>query len=182
MSPDTKPTVLIASPHTQDPFFQGTVVLIWHYNEDGAIGVVINRSLEHTIPDVISIDPEIDLSFYADNVVGWGGPVESGSGTLVAQGTLSEKEGWILPDNLCVTRSQEAMIRMIKEQVPILLCLGYAGWGPGQLEREIELGGWLWTDCDPILIFDIPLEDRYARALASLGLSEMTVWMPPIIE
>ncbi len=176
------PTLLIASPQMQDPFFERTVVLVWHYDEDGAIGVVVNRTLNHVLPDVLDIDGDIDLSWYADVPVAWGGPVESGSGTVVTNGRISREEGWVLPNGLAITRSQDALIRLLANREPILLCLGYAGWGPGQLDREIALGGWLWTDCDADLVFEVPVEDRYEAALATLGLSAHTVWMPPISE
>lgn len=176
------PSILIASPQMKDPFFEGSVVLVWHHEEDGAIGVVVNRTLEHKLPDVLDVDKDIDLSPYAETLVSWGGPVESASGTVVTEGEITEDEGWVLPDGLGVTRSQEALTRLLHHRAPILLCLGYAGWGPGQLDHELELGGWLFTDCAAKLLFEVPVEDRYEKALATLGLTPHTVWMPPISE
>ena len=71
---------------------------------------------------------------------------------------------------------------LLAEGVPLMLCLGYSGWTAGQLDKEIELGGWLWTDCDPNIVFEVAAEDRYDTALASLGLTANAVWMPPISE
>ncbi len=176
-----RPTILIASPQMKDPSFERTVVLVWHYDEDGAIGVVINRSLRHTIADVLEMESHLDLDTF-DTPVVWGGPVESDSGTVVTGGEISDSEGWILPNGLGVTRSQDALLRLLETGAPTMLCLGYAGWGPGQLERELELGGWLWTDCDAKIIFNTPVEDRYERAIATLGVSEHMVWMHPISE
>ena len=177
-----KPSLLIASPQMKDSFFEKTVVLMWHHDEDGAIGVVVNRPIGHSIKDVLAIADDLDLSKYAENPVGWGGPVESGSGTVVTKGAVTEEEGWpILPD-LAVTRSQEALIRLIGEGADLILCLGYAGWGPGQLDRELSEGAWLWTDLDPEILFSAALDKRYERALASLGLTPTTVWMTPIEE
>lgn len=177
-----QPTILIASPQMQDPFFERTVVLVWHYDEDGAIGVVVNRTLKHLLPDVLDIEGDIDLSPYAQVPVAWGGPVESGSGTVVTNGRITSDEGWVLPNGLGVTRSQDALVRLLSHQAPLMLCLGYAGWGPGQLDREIELGGWLWTDCDADIVFGVDAVERYDKALATLGLTASTVWMPPISE
>ena len=177
-----QPTMLIASPQMQDPFFERTVVLIWHYDEDGAIGVVVNRNLKHTLPEVLDMEQPIDLSHYEGTAVGWGGPVDSASGTVIARGEVEDEEGWMLPGGISVTRSQDALMRLIDNSAPLLLCLGYAGWGPGQLDKEIELGGWLWTDCDPTLVFDVPVDERYDRALETLGLSTHSIWMPPIQE
>jgi putative transcriptional regulator len=67
------------------------------------------------------------------------------------------------------------------EQAPMLLCVGYAGWGPGQLDQEVHAGGWLYTDVDPGLVLGAP-EGAWERALATLGLTPTTVWMQPIDE
>ena len=177
-----QPTILIASPQMRDPFFEQTVVLVWHYDEDGALGVVVNRTLKHTLAEVLEVDDSIDLSPYETLPVAWGGPVESGSGTVITRGTIHDDEGWMLPDGIGVTRSQDALIRLIQGNEKLLLCLGCAGWGAGQLDREIEMGGWLWTDCDANIVFDVPPEERYDVALATLGLNRNAVWMPPINE
>ena len=177
-----EPTFLIASPQMSDSMFERTVVLVWRHDEDGAIGVVVNRPIDHRLVDVVEVSDGTDLSSYADTVVAWGGPVEAASGTVVTPGQVDDSEGWTLPEGLSVTRSQEALVRLIEAQERVLLCLGYAGWGPGQLEHEIEQGGWLFTDLDPKLLFQTPAEERYAAALASLGLTEHTVWMQPISE
>lgn len=175
------PSLLIASPQMKDPFFERSVVLLWHHDEDGAIGVVINKSLEHSLADVLTVGDDVDLTPYRENLVGWGGPVETSSGTVVTKGAIADAEGWLL-DGVSVTRSQDALVRLLKEKAELILCLGYAGWGPGQLDREIEAGGWLWTDVRPEFLFDTPTDQRYEKALASLGLTPNTVWMKPIEE
>mgnify|MGYP002633366792 CR=1 FL=1 len=175
------PTILIASPQMKDPSFERTVVLVWHYDEDGAIGVIINRILKHKIADVLEMETSVDLEAL-DTPVVWGGPVDSDSGTVVTGGPISDSEGWILPNGVGVTRSQDALMRLLETGAPTMLCLGYAGWGPGQLERELELGGWLWTDCDANIVFNVPVEDRYDHAIASLGIAEHMVWMHPVSE
>ena len=71
---------------------------------------------------------------------------------------------------------------MLSEKRQVILCLGYAGWGPGQLDSEIEAGGWLYTDATPDLIFNSKDEQGYERALQTLGLSTGAVWMAPISE
>ena len=169
----------------KDPFFARTVVLLWHHDQEGAIGVVVNRLVQHHLLDVIDIGEhltDIDLSSYSTVPVGWGGPVESASGTVITRGLVHEEEGWILEGNIRVTRSQDALTRLLKTGAEIHLVLGYAGWGPEQLEQEIEAGGWLWTDCDANIIFDHDVDERYNIALATLGLSENNVWMVPVNE
>lgn len=174
-------TLLIASPQMRDRHFERTVVLVWHYDADGAIGVVVNRPVEHRLEDVLEIEGDLDL-VSSDVPVVWGGPVESRSGTVVTRGPLGPNEGIQLPSGIAVTHSQDALVRLLVDRAPLMLCLGYAGWSPGQLDREIELGGWLCTDCDPAIVFDTPPEERYDKALATLGLTPTTVWMLPISE
>jgi putative transcriptional regulator len=166
----------------KDPFFERALVLLWHHDDEGAIGVVVNRLIGHALPDVLVVAEGMDLSSYAGNQVLWGGPVESTSGTVVTLGTISSEEGWVLGSGLGVTRSQEALVRLLQERADLVLCLGYAGWGPGQLDREIEQGGWLCTEPEARLVFHDPVERRYERALATLGLTPATVWMTPIQE
>ena len=177
-----KPCLLIASPQMRDPFFERTVVLIWHHDEEQALGVVVNRMLDQTVKEVLSPPDDIDLDRYADAEVAWGGPVERTSGTVVTREFVSEDEGWNVEGGLGITQSLDALLRMLRRQESFLLCLGYAGWGAGQLDEEIQSGHWLWTDCDASLVFDVPAEERYDRALATLGLTRHTVWMQPIDE
>jgi putative transcriptional regulator len=175
------PTLLIAAPQMRDPFFERTVVLVWHHDGDGAIGVVVNRPLAHKLGEVLDLDAE-DLAFYRDTRVAWGGPVENSSGTVVAASSIPDEDGWNLPDGLAVTRSQEVLVKLIRRQGPLLLCLGYAGWGAGQLDKEIQEGGWLFTEPSRALLFESAPEERYERALATLGLTPATAWMRAVDE
>ncbi len=177
-----KPSLLIASPQMKDPFFEKSVVLLWHHDDEGAIGVVVNRLAGHALPDVIVAADDVDLTEYEDNQVGWGGPVETQSGTVVTRGGIDEEEGWNLGDGIGVTRSQDVLMQLLREGAPLMLCLGYAGWGPGQLDKEIEAGGWLFTDLAPDVVFDAAVEDRYEHALRKLGLTPQTAWMQAVDE
>jgi putative transcriptional regulator len=155
---------------------------VWHHDANGAIGVVVNKLLEHTLADVLDQVDDQKLADRTDVPVGWGDPVEAGTGTVVTSGVVHADEGWTVGRGLSVTRSQDALLRLLREKSPLLLCLGYAGWGPGQLDHEIERGGWLWTDCDQSIVFETPAEQRYDRALATLGLTAGMVWMSPVDE
>jgi len=174
--------LLIASPQMKDPFFERTVVLIWHHDENGAMGVVVNRVLPHRITEVLKMKGLEETPLHPDNRVSWGGPVETGSGTAITRASLPEGEGWQITADIAITRSEQLLGQMLTERRQIILCLGYAGWGPGQLDAEIEAGGWLYTDATSDLVFDAPTEEGYERALQSLGLTPETVWMQPISE
>jgi putative transcriptional regulator len=163
-----------------DPFFQRAVVLVWHHDEEGAIGVVVNKELDQQLTDVLA--SEVAAGATAEVRVGWGGPVEPGSGTVVTRLPVPDDEGWNLEGDLSVTRSMDALVRLLGTRERLMLCLGYAGWGPGQLDDELQRGSWLWTECDAALVFDVAAADRYDRALGTLGLTSSVVWMPPVDE
>jgi putative transcriptional regulator len=165
----------------RDTVFERTVVLLWHHDEDGATGVVVNRPLRHAVPEVLELPREIDLSSYGETRVAWGGPVENTSGTVLAPVAVPPDEGWNV-DGIGISHSMDVLMSLLEGPHPVLLCLGYAGWGPEQLDREIQQGSWLWTDPDPRLLFECPFEERYDRALATLGLTAHGVWMTPIDE
>lgn len=188
----SEPKLLIASPSMDDPFFEKSVVLVWHYDEEGAIGVIINRPISEArergvmpeskalnFPDVLMMDASVDLSPYADREVNWGGPVDLESGTILAVGEIAEHEGWTLPNGVAVTRSQDALARLVGERAVLKLCLGYAGWGPGQLDQEIADGGWLFTDVDPHLLFEVAAQQCWEAAIATLGIDSSWISMQP---
>lgn len=176
------PILLIASPQSQDPLFGKTVVLVWEHDEQHAVGVVINRPLQHSLPEVLDLDDDIDMAPYLDSVVGWGGPVDTGVGTVVTPADIRDDEGWTLSCGLSITRSQDALVRLLHRQAPVFLVLGYAGWGAGQLDDEIRQGAWIVSECDPALVLDVAPEDRYERALAAVGLTTRSIWMQPVDE
>lgn len=189
-------TLLIAAPQMDDPLFARTVVLIWKFDEEGAVGVIVNRPVSAArergvfpgdkpmnLPDVLSLDADT-LAPYAGEEVHWGGPVDIESGTVVARGVVDSPEGLALPDGMTVTHSIDAFQRLIEEQVPLRLCLGYAGWGPGQLEDEMDAGGWLFADVTAELLFETPAEELWESAIRSLNLSSDDIWLlsPPVSE
>lgn len=169
----------------RDPNFAGTVVLLWHYADDGAMGVVINRSMAIAIGEVgrqLSIEEgDIAMPELPDRVL-WGGPVEPGAGFLLFKGEIPEEEGWNVENKIAVTTSQERLEHLLRSGGEYRLCLGYAGWAPGQLDHEIEIGSWLYTEPKAAIVFDEEIDDRYDLALASLGLLASEVWMTPIDE
>lgn len=175
------PGILIASPQLADPNFEGSVVLICQHDADGALGVIVNRPTPFTLEDVIA---QLDVSDVTrlDNQVLWGGPVERGAGFVIFQGEVPDDSGWNLPGGVAVSPSRVQLERLIRSEALYHLCLGYAGWGPGQLEQEITTGSWLYTDVDAALVLTGEVDDRYEHALAALGLVRNQVWMQPIDE
>ena len=150
------------------------------------MGLIINRENQITVDQVLdglpSSPSELKSSRTAQQPTWWGGPVGDGTGFVVWSGQANEDEGWNVGPSVAVSPSVERLISLIEEEQEFQLCLGYAGWGPGQLDEEIRQGAWLVVDVDEQIVFNTPLTDRYDSALASLGLSAHTVWMQPINE
>lgn len=173
--------LLIASPQLRDRWFEGTVVLLCQHDDEGALGLVINRDGPVTIGEVLErMDLEGDR--LGDQATWWGGPVGTGAGFVLWRGQAGAHEGWTVGGEVAVSPSVERLDELVRTGARFHLALGYAGWGPGQLEEELERGSWLLADASAALVFDTPLEDRYQQALALLGLTPHTVWMDPISE
>lgn len=172
------PGFLIASPQLRDPNFTRTVVLLAHHSTEGALGLVINR--EHTVRlgDVV-LGGKLPAG-WGKRPVMRGGPVEPGAGFVIFKGRAAE--GWELPGGLVVSASKERLEALLAAGQEFQLCLGYAGWGPGQLDHEFETGSWVYTDASPDLIFDCPIAGRYDRALSRLGVTAASLWMNPVDE
>lgn len=132
---------LVASRHLRDPNFLQSVVLMIHHSDEGAMGVVLNRPADKTIDDVwemIGNDP-----CECDDQVFIGGPVP---GPLVAVHLLSEfSEEEIMPGLFASSHRDALDLIVRKTDEPFRLYSGHSGWGSGQLESELEVGGWLHT-------------------------------------
>ena len=193
---------LIAMPGLEDPTFAKSVVYLCEHSERGAMGLIINKpgelSLKHLFDKV-----ELPLSredLLKANVL-HGGPVQTERGFVLHDPMLEEdslnseksettasqdssaKSNSIyastlsVPGGLAMTTSKDVLEAMANGSGPkrVLVTLGYASWGEGQLESEIGENSWLTVEADPAVIFDTPIEQRYEKAMALLGLQQP--WM-----
>ena len=167
---------LIAMPGMADEAFAGTVVYLCEHNDNGALGLVINRpislTLGHLFEKVELSPPDDEL---AAKPVYYGGPVQTDRGFVLHE-PLDEAGGHYnatlaVPGGLEMTTSRDVLEALSNGAGPkrLLVTLGYSGWAAGQLEEEIGRNGWLTVDAAPEIIFDTPVEQRYERALALLG-------------
>ena len=156
--------LLIATPELMDSNFFRTVSFLFHHDRTGAGGVILNRPSNITFGDVWS---DLLPERYSDWPIHVGGPVE---GPLMGlhDSILGKLEQQVMP-GAALTVTQEAL-RDILEQEPesIKVFSGYAGWGPGQLELEIQRGGWLTLDCHASDVFETP-EEIWRSACAKFG-------------
>ena len=165
----------------RDPHFEKTVVLICQYDEEGALGMVINREGPVSI-GAVAREVNVASPRNADAMTWWGGPVGGGTCFVIWQGSASSAEGWTIGENIAVSQSLERLERLVQLNFDFHVTIGYAGWSSQQLETEIERGSWLYVEADPDILFKTPMSERYNRALLLLGLTPEMIWMQPIDE
>ena len=166
---------LIAMPELQDPNFSRTVTLICQHDANGALGVVINRPLEQlTLKDILDQFnlslPETTLPI--GTAVYVGGPVQQQLGLVLHEEIGDWGSTLKISDNLGLTSSRDILESISSAEGPdhALLTLGYAGWGPGQLDEEIQANGWLNVQADDDLIFGSSIDLKWERAMAKMGI------------
>lgn len=170
--PDLTNHFLMAMPTMTDPDFDGTVILIAEHNAEGALGVVINRPMPF---DLGSLFEQINLkappSGFASQSVFFGGPVQSDRGFVLHRPRGHWKATVPISAELSLTSSRDILESIAERSGPdkVLVSLGYAGWGPGQLESEMQRNAWLSVQADSSLVFDTPIEERLNRAYSLLG-------------
>jgi putative transcriptional regulator len=166
--------LLIAMPGIGDPRFDRTVIFMCEHDAEHAIGIVVNRPRDEiTLSDVLGhlgLTPEDEV---ADRTVLDGGPVRPDRGYVLhsedfAAGDVTQT---VIP-GIRLTATRDVLEAVAKEQAPkrFVLALGCAGWGAGQLEDELRRNSWLVTDADDAIIFGDQHDDKWVRAIQSLGL------------
>jgi len=169
------PALLLSMPQLVDPNFNRTVVLLVKHNEDGAFGLVVNRPLATTGRVVLNVDEQEQMETERELQVWIGGPVEpQRSWILVGDATPGETDetsGVEIANGLHLSTSPDLLKRLLEPLPPAYarLIVGYAGWGPGQLEAELEESAWLICEVERDLIFDIPAERMWETAIRRLG-------------
>ena len=164
--------VLIAMPDMQDPNFFHSVTYICEHNKDGAMGIVINHPLSVTLGEVfIQLGLPWSDESPAEQTVYAGGPVDVERG-FVIHSPLGDWESTLrISGDLAVTSSRDILEAMSHNAGPAqaIVTLGYAGWGPGQLEQEMADNVWLNGEVSPELLFDLPADQRWHAAAAAMG-------------
>lgn len=163
---------LIAMPTLQDPNFFQTVTYICAHNEEGAMGIVINRPMNIGLGEVLgqmdldATDPAIN-----DQIVYQGGPVQRDRGFILHRPPGEWDSTISVGEDMGVATSKDILAAIAEGDGPhdILIALGYAGWGAGQLEREMADNAWLSGPVDYNIIFNVPTELRWHQAAALLG-------------
>jgi len=167
---DPAPLLLLSMPQMNDPNFARTVVLLCEYTEKGAFGLVVNRQMDEpawtmvkTEPPV-TVDPQLRL---------WiGGPVEPHrTWVLMSDGEESGDEQKEVSPGVIISASKSLVLKVLQSPPcgKSRLVIGYAGWGPGQLDQEIAASAWLTMPVDPARIFNVPPEQMWEAAIRRFG-------------
>ena len=180
--------LLVASPQMVDVFFSKTVVLLCDYDEEGALGVVVNR-LTGLDADKVLLQMGVHDGGGLEGPVHWGGPVQPGAVfmtfTRPAAGESSLDEAvFEIAGGIAVSPSRD-MIQAVAGNADggkAFLSLGYAGWAAAQLDAEIESGSWIFMDADEDILFDTPPDERWQKCIDSIGVDPAMIWMKPVSE
>jgi len=165
--------LLIAMPTLGDPYFNKTVTYICEHNDEGAMGLIINLPVKITLNDLLAqLDKELEQNPKLEQQVLTGGPVAQQRGFVLH----SPQGGWssslALSDEVMITTSKDILLALGTDKEPeqYMVTLGYAGWGPGQLEQELQANSWLTTPADNEILFNTPIEMRWKKATEKLGI------------
>ncbi len=164
-------------PQLRDPNFRRTVVMIVHHDDEGTFGVVLNRETEISARGLCA---SLDLSWAGppEQPLGWGGPVQPQTGWLVFDtppGSV-EQDVQQLGEGICFAGSIDVLREVVEEpREQLRLLIGYAGWGPGQLEAELAEGAWIVAPMSREVVFDVHPSVMWDHVLRSLDIEPSTL-------
>lgn len=164
---------LIAMPAMADPIFAKSLVYVCDHNDQGAMGVIVNRPLGMDMRTLFQqIDIELKREDVADQDVFFGGPVQTDRGFVLHAPLGSWQSTMSIEDELGLTTSKDVLLAVGEGGGPerMFISLGYAGWEAGQIETELAQNAWLTVDADIEVVFSLPAEQRYEAALGLLGI------------
>jgi putative transcriptional regulator len=172
------PSLLVAMPQLQDPNFSRAVVLLCEHQDGGAMGLVINRTTETKVADILDLDPPTVANH--DLSVCIGGPVDPIRGWLLLSENLGD--GIQVAPGLYLSASREILRQLLgKRDLPCRcrFLVGYAGWGPKQLDRELAASAWLTVPVSSEILFDTPSEHIWEVSIRQLGIDPNALAMGP---
>lgn len=166
--------LLIALPGMPDERFEQTVIYVCAHSESGAMGIVINKPIPGL--SFTKLMEQLEISTNAglgDFPILFGGPVENSRGFVLHSNDYKSTDATLsVSDNISLTATVDILTALAEGRGPkhAILALGYAGWGPGQVETEFQDNGWLHCDAAPALVFDMEPEMKWRAALEHLGI------------
>lgn len=166
--------MLIAMPAMADPNFSRSVTLLFQHNEEGAIGITINRQSSFTLGELLfQLNIPCNDEGVSSMAVLEGGPVSPDHGFVLHTPVEGFDSSILISDDIMVTTSRDVLAAIASGQGPdkFVVALGYAGWGDGQLEFEMRQNAWLSVPVDEGIVFESALPQRWEKALGKLGIN-----------
>src|SRR5256885_11812098 len=164
---------LIAMPNMADPYFSKTLTSICEHNDQGALGLVVNRPIDMTLQALFErLSLSLKNGEHAAAPIYFGGPVQTDRGFVLHAPAGNWQSTLRVGDAIGLTTSKDILEAVGRGEGParMLVTLGYAGWSPGQIEHEPSQNAWLTLEARDAIIFDTPAEERLAAAMELLGL------------
>jgi putative transcriptional regulator len=164
---------LIAMPTLRDPFFSKALAYVCEHNDQGALGLVINRPIDMTLGALFEqVGVEAAASEMGNAAVLFGGPVQMDRGFVLHRPLGAWQSTMQVDEDVGLTTSKDILVAAARGAGPrqMLVTLGYSGWAPGQLEQEIAENSWLTVRASSEVIFEMPPEERLPAALQLLGI------------
>lgn len=164
---------LIAMPNMVDPHFSRTLTYVCEHNDQGALGLVVNRPLDMTLSALLA---QVNVAHAEPTLqkvpVHFGGPVQLDRGFVLHQPVGEWQSTLAVNGRIGLTTSKDILVAVGNGEGPLklLVTLGYAGWAPGQLENELAQNAWLTVPAQADVIFDLPCEERLPAAMQLLGI------------
>ena len=164
-------------PQMLDPNFSKSLLYICEHNEEGAMGIIINRPIKLGLNDILE-QLDFEPSSEQQQPIYWGGPVQEERGFIIHSSKGKSEESWesslIISDEIRLTTSKDIIKAISEDKGPnqFMIALGYAGWGDGQLEQELAENTWLSCPADLDILFDKDSSNKRQRAINGLGVTE----------
>lgn len=165
--------LLVAMPGLSDPRFAKSVIYMCAHNAEGAMGLVLNKTIESlTFPDLLT---QLGIESASGGIpirVHFGGPVEAGRGFVLHSADYVQDATMLVDSAVALTATIDILKAIAQGVGPKqrLLALGYSGWGAGQLDAEIKANGWLNVPADDELVFGSDLDGKWLRAMKKIGI------------
>lgn len=166
--------IIVSMPSLDDERFYKTVIYMCAHSSDGSMGIIINKKIDYDLyPDLLE-QLGIDKPLKNKKLfIRYGGPIESGRGFVLHSDDLIRKETLNIQKGVALTSTAEFFDDLSSGKGPknSILALGYAGWGPGQLEKEIMQNSWIATSIDNHFLFDEEVSGKWLEAYKLLGIN-----------
>jgi putative transcriptional regulator len=169
---------LIAMPAMTDPYFAKSLTYVCEHNEQGAMGIVVNRPISLTLSELFAqINMPLQPPELEDVLVHFGGPVQTDRGFVLHEPMGEWQSTLRINDKVGLTTSKDILQAVGEGRGPshLLVTLGYAGWEQGQLEQELAQNAWLSVPADARIMFDLPADERLPAAMKLLGIDYATL-------